>query len=121
MGDRANAFIQTDKGFEGWRGIGIYSHWDGLHLHDVVKKHIKAAESRIGDSSYFARIVIHRTLAELADPMSETGHGLWTVIPPDNEHPILAVNAMTGNHWLCDRRSWAKDQPETSNPGEENA
>lgn len=103
MGDRANCFIQQTQDENGeWQGIGIYAHWAGKDLHTTVLEVLPLASGRIGDESYFARIVIHNTLLRLADPESETGFGLWTAHPDDNEHPILVVNALTGKHWYGD-------------------
>lgn len=112
MGDRANTFIQTDNLGNGtWAGIGIYSHWHGTRLHATVLDHLPFAKQRLGDPSYFARIIVHRVLIDIADDTSPTGFGLWTTGPDDNEHPILVVNAMTGHHWYVDEGSWAYDEP----------
>ena len=105
MGDRANVFIQQERdpdGSDEWQGIGIYSHWDGVNLHRVVRDVLPLAKGRIGDPSYFARIVVQHTLARLAEAESETGFGLWVTHPDDNEHPIMVVNAMTGQWWYSD-------------------
>jgi hypothetical protein len=97
MGDRSNVFIQMTQGEDGlWAGIGVYSHWGGTGFQDAAIKEIPSASRRLGDPSYFTRILIHRLLNADADPDSETGHGLWTEQPDDNEYPILVINAVSG-------------------------
>ena len=104
MGNRANIYIQTDFDAETneWDGIGVYSHWHGLSLHEAALRALPKAMARVGDESYFARILVHNVLLEVADAESETGTGLWTRWPCDNEHPIMVINATTGHHWLAD-------------------
>lgn len=103
MGDRSNVFIQTQPSLDGerWSGIGIYSHWHGTALHDAALRALPKASGRIGDPSYLTRIIVHNVLHEIADVDSLTGFGLWVEYPDDNEHPILVINAMTGDHWLA--------------------
>ena len=101
MGDRANVYIQMEPTEDGWDGIGIYAHWEGTTLHDVALQALPMAMKRQGDPAYFARILIHNILVQLADPGSETGFGLWVTQPCDNEHPILVINALDGTHWYC--------------------
>lgn len=111
MGDRANIFIQTDKRADGlWNGIGVYSHWHGEGIHQAALAALPKAEGRIGDEAYFARIVIHNVLVAVADPDSETGTGLWTEYPCDNDgYPILVINAETGEHWFTGIDNYRKD------------
>lgn len=113
MGDRSNVFIQQDfdKESEKWAGIGLYSHWHGEDLHVTAIAEIEAASARKGDPSYFARILTQRVLNALADPDSETGFGLWTTGPDDNEYPILVINANTGQHWYADESTYRDSQP----------
>jgi hypothetical protein len=125
MGDRSNVFIQTRRlemtwpdgsTVHRWAGIGLYSHWHGTDLHDAA---IDAATSevarrRIGDESYFARIIVHRTLLTCAaDADADTGFGLWTHDDgmPDNEHPVLVINALNGHHWFVAEGDHGKDEP----------
>lgn len=111
MGDRSNIFIQQHKRPDGkWDGIGLYTHWHGQALFSVALRGVEKAQGRIGDPSYFARIVIHHVLNEIADPDSELGFGLWTTRPCDNEHPILVINSQTGEHWFTDDASFATDK-----------
>lgn len=113
MGDRSNIFIQTNKDGGQWNGIGVYSHWHGTTLHDAALKALPKAAGRIGDESYFTRIVIHNVLLAVADADSETGTGIWTGnYPPDNSHPILVINALNGVHWFTDEDSFRTDQAE---------
>lgn len=101
MGDRSNVFIQ--QGVKDGRayGVGIYSHWHGTTLHDVALEVLPKASSRIGDPTYFTRIVLHNVLARIADVDSEAGFGLWTdsIGIPDNEHDILVIDSKTGRYW----------------------
>lgn len=101
MGDRSNIYIQQHKAADGtWDGIGLYTHWHGESLFPVALEGVEKGRNRIGDPSYFARIVIHHVLHSIADENSELGFGLWTTHPCDNEHPILVINAQTGEHWF---------------------
>lgn len=110
IGNRANAFLQLDRREDGkWDGIGIYSHWDGTRLHDVVLKHLEKAQARVGDPEYFARILIQNVMNDLFDPNSETGGGLWVQAPGDNEHVILVVNAYSGKHGYNGKSSFRDD------------
>jgi hypothetical protein len=111
MGDRSNIFIQQGQKADGtWTGIGVYSHWHGTQLHDAAIEALPKAQGRIGDDSYFARIVIHNVLVAVADPDSETGTGLWVDGIPDNEHPILVINAHTGDHWYASEETFRYDK-----------
>jgi hypothetical protein len=112
MGDRSNVFIQTHKDGEVWAGIGIYAHWDGTTLHEVALDMLPKAMARKGDPAYFARILVHNVLDELADADSATGHGLWIDWPCDNQYPVLVVNAMTGEHWYSTDQAFMLDRKE---------
>jgi hypothetical protein len=112
MGDRANIYIQTDLTATGWSGIGIYAHWSGRGLHSTAISHLAGAESRVGDPAYFARIIIQRTLNDLANVNSTTGFGLWTEAVPDNEHPVLVINALTGRYWFATDATYREDEPQ---------
>jgi hypothetical protein len=113
MGNRSNVFIQTDRQEDGtWRGIGVYSHWGGQSFQQTAIAQIPAARGRVGDPAYFARIIVHRLLHADADHESETGHGLWVEYPCDNEHPILVINAMTGEEWFCGDGDYRRDRSE---------
>jgi hypothetical protein len=46
--------------------------------------------------------VLHLTLNALDPECSETGYGVWTDRMDDNEHPILVINATTGQAWFTD-------------------
>jgi hypothetical protein len=114
MGDRANVFIQTDRDVASleWDGIGVYAHWAGTSLHNAALAALPKAMNRRGDPSYFARIIVHNCLVAVADPNEETGAGLWTKYPDDNEHPILVLNAETGEHWYANEETFRYDQKE---------
>ena len=111
MGDRSNIFIQQEMGDDGqYVGIGVYAHSHGALLHDEAIALIPKASVRLGDTSYFARILIQNLLRGFASPDRDTGAGLWVSHPDDNEHPILVINAHTGEHWFCDEQSYRKDK-----------
>lgn len=114
MGDRANIFIQTEMQDDGqWAGIGVYTHWRGEGIHAAALAALPKAAGRVGDTSYFARIIVHNVLNAVADPDSETGAGLWTVFPDDNDgYPVLVINAQTGKHWFTPLGNHASDQKE---------
>lgn len=102
MGDRSNIFIQTDRKADGtWEGIGVYAHSFGAMLHDTAIAALPKANRRLGDEAYFARILVQNVLNAFVSPDSEIGAGLWTRMPCDNEHPILVINASTGEHWFA--------------------
>lgn len=127
MGDRSNVFIQTRRYEAGddlparWAGLGLYAHWGGTMLHDaaIEAADSPAARARVGDESYFARIVVHQTLTALhADPYDDTGYGLWTHDDwfPDNEYSVLVINAQTGRHWFVNEGDHLLDEPESNIP-----
>ena len=112
MGDRSNIFIQQHKRADGeWDGIGLYTHWHGTSLYGVALDGVDKARCRIGDPSYYARIVIHHVLDAIADVDSELGFGLWTTRPCDNEHPVMVINAMTGECWYSGDAGFRYDKP----------
>jgi hypothetical protein len=102
MGDRSNVFIQQGEKDGKAYGVGIYSHWHGTTLHDVALEALPKAAGRVGDPSYFARIVIHNILARIADADSATGFGIYSDAhgAPDNGYDILVIDANTGRYWL---------------------
>jgi hypothetical protein len=122
MGDRSNIFIQQNKQetkYNGetplpaeWSGVGLYSHWHGESLHAVGFAAAVTALPRLGDPSYFARRVLHLTLQAVDPECSETGFGIWTDHPDDNEYPILVINGQTGTCWFSDADSYMND-PDT--------
>lgn len=111
MGDRSNIFIQQEQGGEGWYGVGIYSHWGGPSLFVSAQRHAVDALGRLNDPTYFARCIVQNVCNDQFDPTSLTGGGIWTVMPCDNEYPILVINATTGKAWFCGEQDWAKDAP----------
>jgi hypothetical protein len=99
MGDRSNVFIQQELTEGQWTGIGLYSHWGGEDMQATALQAAVESTKRLGDESYFARRVIHKVLNSVDPDAAETGHGLWTVAPPDNEYPVLVINSQTGAYW----------------------
>jgi hypothetical protein len=108
MGDRSNVFIQ--QGVHGNRayGVGVYSHWGGRGFQDQAITMIDKARARIGDPAYFTRILVQNLLNAAFDADSETGGGIWAgeYGMPDNEHPILVINADTGKYAFISDRSY---------------
>lgn len=112
MGDRSNVFFQEHETPAGvWQGIGFYSHWGGRAAQQVVLDCAIYARARLGDPSYFIRRTVHLAMNEFDPQMSETGVGLWTQHPDDNEHPILVINAMTGMAWMSDEDHYRESAP----------
>ena len=121
MGDRSNVFIQMEKRPEKWDGetrlptewdgIGLYAHWGGTEMQETALIAARESVARLGDSSYFARRVVHKILNTYDQNAGETGHGLWTDSPPDNEHPVLVINAETGQYWYTAEGSIHLDPP----------
>lgn len=117
MGDRSNVFVRQDTTPDGdATGIGVYSHWGGSAFQRKAIECLPLARGRIGDETYFARILIHNLLIGAADPGSETGHGLWTESPPDNEHPILVIDANTGHYGYCGEHEFRTFIPTEGGP-----
>ena len=102
MGDSSNIYIQTERNAadEEWDGIGLYSHWGGEGFQERALDALAAARDRIGDPSYFARIIT----AHVIDSVS----GIWVRWPDDNEYDILVINAETGGHWYVPARHTGK-------------
>lgn len=96
MGDRSNVVFKN-----GDDGIGVYAHWGGIVMAEVVADVISrdAFKKRIGDPSYATRIGVQAVLEMLgADSNSDTGFGLWTMSgrADDNEYPYIVVDVMDG-------------------------
>jgi hypothetical protein len=115
MGDKSNVYIQTKRRWDGWLGIGIYAHYGGSKLHRVAISHIPHAKNVIGDPSYFSRVIIQRTLNDLADPDSETGFGIWMntdFTRSERYNRVLVINALTGRHWFATDATYREDEPQ---------
>lgn len=115
MGDRSNVFIQMTKrtgvaadkpDTQLWDGIGVYSHWGGADFHARALDLLPKAIGRVGDEQYFTRVLVQNLLNESFDADSLTGGGLWTENPGDNQHPILVINAHTGNSWFASEETY---------------
>lgn len=113
MGDRANIFIVQKRDADGnaTHGVGVYAHWAGLDLFDAALAALPKAMKRVGDPSYFTRILIQNVLDALADANDEYGFGIWSDGPDDNEHPILVIDANTGQTYKTDENSYRVRAP----------
>lgn len=93
MGDRAMAEIKTSEG-----SLYVYTHWHGSMLPQMMRDAVKAAAPRLGDESYWVRIVVDQLTKSGRD--QETGFGL--MLKPDHEDeyngdkPSVIVEASTG-------------------------
>ena len=77
MGARVN-FIFNDGTPH---AVGLYSHWGADSWEQDLAQAIKHAEPRLGDTSYWTRMVIsHLIQNELLD---ETGYGIYAVNPDE--------------------------------------
>jgi hypothetical protein len=77
MGARVN-FIFNDGTPH---AVGLYSHWGADSWEHDLAQAIKHAEPRLGDTSYWTRMVIsHLIQNELLD---ETGYGIFACDPND--------------------------------------
>ncbi len=95
MGNRANV-----KLVEGDRAIYLYSHNDGQRLADVVAGAVNSrpAQMRVADVDYFTRIVIQRTLDEMADADADSGFGIGFTEPDGST--VLTVDLTDGTYRL---------------------
>lgn len=72
MGARTNFTIVTTE--DPNQNINLYSHWGGDTAVMDLARALNAAMPRMGDTSYFVRILIN---ALQEDHNSETGYGLY--------------------------------------------
>jgi hypothetical protein len=106
MGDRSNLFIQHREQDDTWQGVGLYSHWGGLDMHDIAIKAAQDSAGRLGDPSYFTRRVLQLILKAMDPDANETGFGIWTAQPDDNEYPVLVINGESGDCWYADDETY---------------
>jgi len=93
MGDRRMAEIKTEDG-----SLYVYTHWHGSQLPAMARAAAKAAACRLGDESYWVRIVVDQLCKDGRD--QDTGFGL--MLKPNHEDsyngdsPSVILDAKTG-------------------------
>lgn len=81
MGDRG-IVVMTARGWDA--DLAVYSHYYGSELRDRVEEIVAstAFQSRVGDETYAARIMIDQLTKAERD--SESGWGVYPVLPGAN-------------------------------------
>jgi hypothetical protein len=75
MGARVN-FVFNDGTNH---AVGLYSHWGADSWEQDLAQAIKHAEPRLGDYSYWTRMVISHLIKD--EIMAETGYGIFAIDP----------------------------------------
>jgi hypothetical protein len=94
MGDRRMAEIKTSSG-----SLYVYTHWQGGALPDLARAAVARALPRLGDESYWVRIVVDQLTKDSRD--EETGWGL--MLGPNAEDsynhdkPSVVIDAADGS------------------------
>lgn len=73
MGDRSVIYIKQNRNND---AMVIYAHWAGADIASSLKTALRVAKPRVGDISYFNRIIIQNVLNSFANPDKETGAGV---------------------------------------------
>jgi len=78
MGDRGIAVLRFPKEYEA--DLAVYSHWTGSSLQTQVSDiaNSPSFQSRLGDVSYAARIMVDQLTKDARD--EETGYGVFPVV-----------------------------------------
>lgn len=93
MGDRRMAEIITEEG-----SIYLYTHSHGFELPKMAKKAVEFAKPRLGDESYWVRIVID----QITKPGRDSHLGFGIMLKPNHEDeyngdkPSVIIDARTG-------------------------
>ena len=86
MGNRNSIEITYHTGDK----VYLYSHWGGSELHTIVNEALEE-NRRIGDESYFARILFSKMIA--GDEDGETGFGIAPyVVDHDSGNRMVHVD-----------------------------
>ena len=111
MGDRRATVLHFPE--DGYSAdIGVYSHWDGYRLEEMVRgvAGSKAFQNRLGDEAYAARIAIDQLTKDARD--EETGYGVFPLVrggPPLSQFADASVETavhldlVTGDVWVGER------------------
>jgi len=93
MGDRRMAEIKTSYG-----SLYVYVHWSGSQLPAMAQEAVLKAKSRLGDESYWTRIVVDQLTKEGRD--RETGFGLMLTPNAEDSYndgkPSVIIDAKAG-------------------------
>lgn len=115
MGDRRMAEIKLSKG-----SLYVYTHWHGLELPELARKAVKAAQPRLHDEAYWARIVVD----QLTKPGRDEEGGWGLMLEPfaedeyNNDKPSVIIEAQTGKITVIDVNA-PEESPEQDEPADE--
>jgi hypothetical protein len=88
------AQIKTSEG-----SLYLYVHWHGSQLPEMAVRAVEAAKPRLGDESYWVRIVLDQLTKDGRD--QETGFGIMLQPNAEDEyngdHPSVIIDAKTGD------------------------
>ncbi len=91
MGDRGNIkLVQRSRRDEEPQAIYLYTHWGGSDLPVTLRQALERGRDRWGDDAYLARIIFCEMVRDRWADTSGFGISIYT---PDNEHPVLEVDA----------------------------
>jgi len=99
MGARTNYTIVTTK--NPLQNINLYAHWDGDESVEILKAALGKALVRLGDPSYFVRILIN---ALQSNHDSETGYGIYVgKVDHEESYDYKEVNLINNTVTINDR------------------
>lgn len=94
MGDRRMAEIKTSEG-----SLYIYTHWHGSELPAIAREAVEKAKVRLGDESYWTRIVIDQIIKDGRD--QSMGWGIMLKPNVEDEYnddkPSVILDAKDGS------------------------
>jgi hypothetical protein len=61
--------------------VVLYSHWGADNWQGSLAEALRHAENRLGDYSYWTRMVISSLINQTGEVMAETGFGIYAVNP----------------------------------------
>lgn len=94
MGDRRMAEVKTSHG-----SLYVYTHWYGSEFPKMAREAVEAAKGRLGDESYWTRIVVDQLTKPGRD--EETGFGLMLVPNAEDSYngdtPSIVIDSKDGS------------------------
>jgi hypothetical protein len=88
------AEIKTSTG-----SLYLYTHWNGSELPQMAKEAVEKAKPRLGDESYWVRIVVDQIFKDLRD--QETGGGIMLKPTAEDSYnhdkPSVIIDATDGS------------------------
>jgi len=101
MGNRRMAEIRTSDG-----NLYVYTHYHGSEFFRMAEKAVMVARPRLGDESYWTRIVLDQLLKDGRD--KETGFGVMLKPNAEDEYnngePSVIIDAKTGSVVGCGKQ-----------------